>query len=55
MAAANEDGPELMIHKNNQSCIKMTKNPVNHGGWPVIITSIVAGHKIDAHTAFLRM
>uniref|UniRef100_A0AAV1VC96 Uncharacterized protein n=1 Tax=Peronospora matthiolae TaxID=2874970 RepID=A0AAV1VC96_9STRA len=31
MAAANEDGPELMIHKNNQSCIKMTKNPVNHG------------------------
>uniref|UniRef100_A0AAV1VCN2 Copia protein n=1 Tax=Peronospora matthiolae TaxID=2874970 RepID=A0AAV1VCN2_9STRA len=30
MAAANEDGPELMIHKNNQSCIKMTKNPVNH-------------------------
>uniref|UniRef100_A0AAV1U7U8 Uncharacterized protein n=1 Tax=Peronospora matthiolae TaxID=2874970 RepID=A0AAV1U7U8_9STRA len=31
MAAANEDGPELMIREDNQSCIKMTKNPVNHG------------------------
>uniref|UniRef100_A0AAV1VG97 Reverse transcriptase Ty1/copia-type domain-containing protein n=1 Tax=Peronospora matthiolae TaxID=2874970 RepID=A0AAV1VG97_9STRA len=31
MAAANEDGPELTIRKDNQSCIKMTKNPVNHG------------------------
>uniref|UniRef100_A0AAV1TLF5 Integrase catalytic domain-containing protein n=1 Tax=Peronospora matthiolae TaxID=2874970 RepID=A0AAV1TLF5_9STRA len=29
--AANEEGPELMIHEDNQSCIKMTKNPVNHG------------------------
>uniref|UniRef100_A0AAV1UJL0 Integrase catalytic domain-containing protein n=1 Tax=Peronospora matthiolae TaxID=2874970 RepID=A0AAV1UJL0_9STRA len=24
--AANEEGPELMIHEDNQSCIKMTKN-----------------------------
>ena len=31
MTAANEEGPELMIHEDNQSCIKMTKNPVNHG------------------------
>ena len=31
MTAANEDGPELMIREDNQSCIKMTKNPVNHG------------------------
>uniref|UniRef100_A0AAV1UAH3 Copia protein n=1 Tax=Peronospora matthiolae TaxID=2874970 RepID=A0AAV1UAH3_9STRA len=31
MAAANEDGPELMIREDNQSCIKTTKNPVNHG------------------------
>uniref|UniRef100_A0AAV1VG84 Reverse transcriptase Ty1/copia-type domain-containing protein n=1 Tax=Peronospora matthiolae TaxID=2874970 RepID=A0AAV1VG84_9STRA len=31
MMAANEEGPELMIHEDNQSCIKMTKNPVNHG------------------------
>uniref|UniRef100_A0AAV1VBH6 Uncharacterized protein n=1 Tax=Peronospora matthiolae TaxID=2874970 RepID=A0AAV1VBH6_9STRA len=31
MAAANEDGPELMIRKAKQSCIKMTKNPVNRG------------------------
>uniref|UniRef100_A0AAV1VMW6 Reverse transcriptase Ty1/copia-type domain-containing protein n=1 Tax=Peronospora matthiolae TaxID=2874970 RepID=A0AAV1VMW6_9STRA len=30
MMAANEEGPELMIHEYNQSCIKMTKNPVNH-------------------------
>uniref|UniRef100_A0AAV1VJC0 Reverse transcriptase Ty1/copia-type domain-containing protein n=1 Tax=Peronospora matthiolae TaxID=2874970 RepID=A0AAV1VJC0_9STRA len=29
--AANEEGPELMIHEDNQSCIKITKNPVNHG------------------------
>uniref|UniRef100_A0AAV1TRE1 Polyprotein n=1 Tax=Peronospora matthiolae TaxID=2874970 RepID=A0AAV1TRE1_9STRA len=31
MVAANEDGPELIIREDNQSCIKMTKNPVNHG------------------------
>ncbi|KAG3038871.1 hypothetical protein PC121_g23828 [Phytophthora cactorum] len=31
LAAANETGPELMIREDNQSCIKMTKNPVNHG------------------------
>uniref|UniRef100_A0AAV1UED8 Uncharacterized protein n=1 Tax=Peronospora matthiolae TaxID=2874970 RepID=A0AAV1UED8_9STRA len=31
MMASNEEGPELMIHEDNQSCIKMTKNPVNHG------------------------
>ena len=31
MTAANEDGPELVIREDNQSCIKMTKNPVNHG------------------------
>uniref|UniRef100_A0AAV1TKI6 Polyprotein n=1 Tax=Peronospora matthiolae TaxID=2874970 RepID=A0AAV1TKI6_9STRA len=31
MAAANEEGPELVIREDNQSCIKMTKNPVNHG------------------------
>ncbi|KAG2760721.1 hypothetical protein Pcac1_g27371 [Phytophthora cactorum] len=29
LAAANETGPELMIREDNQSCIKMTKNPVN--------------------------
>ena len=31
MMAANEEGPELLIREDNQSCIKMTKNPVNHG------------------------
>ncbi|KAG2803054.1 hypothetical protein PC113_g24434 [Phytophthora cactorum] len=31
LAAANETGPELMIREDNQSCIKMTKNPVSHG------------------------
>uniref|UniRef100_A0AAV1TQH2 Uncharacterized protein n=1 Tax=Peronospora matthiolae TaxID=2874970 RepID=A0AAV1TQH2_9STRA len=31
MAAANEDGLELMIRKFKQLCIKMTKDPVNHG------------------------
>uniref|UniRef100_H3GN88 Reverse transcriptase Ty1/copia-type domain-containing protein n=1 Tax=Phytophthora ramorum TaxID=164328 RepID=H3GN88_PHYRM len=31
LAAANDTGPELMIREDNQSCIKMTKNPVNHG------------------------
>ena len=29
--AVNQEGPELFIRKDNQSCIKMTKNPVNHG------------------------
>uniref|UniRef100_A0AAV1TBG1 Polyprotein n=1 Tax=Peronospora matthiolae TaxID=2874970 RepID=A0AAV1TBG1_9STRA len=27
----NEPGPDLVIREDNQSCIKMTKNPVNHG------------------------
>lgn len=31
LKAANESGPELIILEDNQSCIKMTKNPVNHG------------------------
>uniref|UniRef100_A0AAV1V9M7 Integrase catalytic domain-containing protein n=1 Tax=Peronospora matthiolae TaxID=2874970 RepID=A0AAV1V9M7_9STRA len=31
LAAANEPGPGLVIREDNQSCIKMTKNPVNHG------------------------
>ncbi|KAG4036942.1 hypothetical protein PC123_g27489 [Phytophthora cactorum] len=31
LAATNETGPELKIRKDNQSCIKTTKNPVNHG------------------------
>ena len=31
MVAADQEGPELMIREDNQSCIKMTKNPVNHG------------------------
>ena len=31
LAATNESGPVLKIHEDNQSCIKMTKNPVNHG------------------------
>ncbi|KAG2770556.1 hypothetical protein PC112_g25413 [Phytophthora cactorum] len=31
LAATNETGPELKIREDNQSCIKMTKNPVNHG------------------------
>ena len=31
MAAADKESPELMIQEDNQSCIKMTKNPVNHG------------------------
>ena len=29
--AANEEGLELMAHEDDQSCIKMTKNPVHHG------------------------
>ena len=31
MKAVDEDEPELKILEDNQSCIKMTKNPVNHG------------------------
>ena len=31
MVAANEEGLDLMIREDNQSCIKMTKNPDNHG------------------------
>ena len=31
LAAANQSGPDLVIMEENQSCIKMTKNPVNHG------------------------
>uniref|UniRef100_A0AAV1V6R7 Uncharacterized protein n=1 Tax=Peronospora matthiolae TaxID=2874970 RepID=A0AAV1V6R7_9STRA len=31
LAAANEPGPDLVIREDNQSCIKMTKNPANHG------------------------
>ena len=30
-AAADKTEPELKIMEDNQSCIKMTKNPVNHG------------------------
>ena len=30
-AAADKSEPELTIMEDNQSCIKMTKNPVNHG------------------------
>ncbi|KAG3123266.1 hypothetical protein PI126_g23791 [Phytophthora idaei] len=31
LAATNDTGPELKIREDNQSCIKMTKNPVSHG------------------------
>jgi hypothetical protein len=31
LTAAGADCPKLVIHEDNQSCIKMTKNPVNHG------------------------
>ena len=30
-AAEDKSGPELKIMEHNQSCIKMTKNPANHG------------------------
>uniref|UniRef100_A0AAV1UPL8 Reverse transcriptase Ty1/copia-type domain-containing protein n=1 Tax=Peronospora matthiolae TaxID=2874970 RepID=A0AAV1UPL8_9STRA len=30
-AAEDKSGPELKIMEDNQSCIKMTKNPVNYG------------------------
>jgi hypothetical protein len=31
LTAANKPTPKLVILEDNQSCIKMTKNPVNHG------------------------
>ena len=31
VAAMDKLEPELKIQEDNQSCIKMTKNPVNHG------------------------
>ena len=31
LTAANKQAPGLKIFEDNQSCIKMTKNPVNHG------------------------
>ena len=31
LSAAKVDSPKLVINEDNQSCIKMTKNPVNHG------------------------
>jgi hypothetical protein len=31
LAASNKSSPGLKIFEDNQSCIKMTKNPVNHG------------------------
>ena len=31
LAASNKSAPGLKIFEDNQSCIKMTKNPVNHG------------------------
>ncbi|CAH0485387.1 unnamed protein product, partial [Peronospora farinosa] len=31
LAASNKPAPGLKILEDNQSCIKMTKNPVNHG------------------------
>ena len=31
LTVAGEEKPTLMIYEDNQSCIKMTKNPVNHG------------------------
>ena len=30
LEAANELKPNLVIHESNQSCIKMSRNPVNH-------------------------
>uniref|UniRef100_A0AAV1U9K3 Uncharacterized protein n=1 Tax=Peronospora matthiolae TaxID=2874970 RepID=A0AAV1U9K3_9STRA len=30
-AAEDKSGPEIKIMEDNQSCIKMTNNPVNHG------------------------
>lgn len=31
LTATSADNPKLVIFEDNQSCIKMTKNPVNHG------------------------
>ncbi|KAF1322207.1 Integrase catalytic core protein, partial [Globisporangium splendens] len=31
LVAAGVESPKLVIFEDNQSCIKMTKNPVNHG------------------------
>ena len=31
LTAANKARPDLNIREDNQSCLKMTKNPVNHG------------------------
>ncbi|GMF65678.1 unnamed protein product [Phytophthora lilii] len=31
LATAGDATPDLKIYEDNQSCIKMTKNPVNHG------------------------
>jgi hypothetical protein len=31
LVAAGVEAPKLVIFEDNQSCIKMTKNPVNHG------------------------
>ena len=31
LAASNKSGSDLVIMECNQSCIKMTKNPINHG------------------------
>ena len=31
LTAAYKDIPDFKIYEDNQSCIKMTKNPVNHG------------------------
>ena len=31
LAATNKSAPGLKIFEDNQSCLKMTKNPVNHG------------------------
>uniref|UniRef100_A0AAV1U369 Integrase catalytic domain-containing protein n=1 Tax=Peronospora matthiolae TaxID=2874970 RepID=A0AAV1U369_9STRA len=41
MAAANEEGPELVIREDNQSCIKMTKNPASHGRAKRIASSTI--------------
>jgi hypothetical protein len=31
LAATGVEAPKLVTFEDNQSCIKMTKNPVNHG------------------------
>ncbi|CAH0473204.1 unnamed protein product [Peronospora belbahrii] len=52
MTAANKDGPELMIYEDNQSCIKMTKNPVNHGHTKLI--DIKYHHICDDTSSVMR-